>query len=132
MYVLDNGHVYRTDALGRVESVEGRLSLDRLDRNTSAQIRAGREGGTGYDGGHLIGHGVGGAGDGINLVAQMSQVNRGEYRVLEGQWAEAMRAGQTVDVRVVPVWSDASSTVPSVLQVEYWIDGVRGSQLFVN
>ncbi len=45
MYVLDNGHVYRTDALGRVESVERRLSLDRLDRNTSAQVRAGHKGG---------------------------------------------------------------------------------------
>jgi len=124
MYVLDNGHVYRTDALGRVESVEGRLSLDRLDRNTSAQIRAGREGGTGYDGGHLIGHGVGGAGDGINLVAQMSEVNRGRYRVMEREWAQHIADGHTVDVRVTPIWNDSNPSVPSNMVVESWINGV--------
>ena len=124
MYVLDNGHVYRTDAQGRVVSVEGTLSLDRLDRSASAQTRAGRVGGDGYDGGHLIGHQVGGTGDGINLVAQMSSVNRGEYRVMENGWAQAIRDGKTVEVKITPVWDGPGSTVPSRIVVESKINGV--------
>lgn len=121
LYVLDNGCVYRTNALGQVESVNGRLSLDTLDRSRSAQVRAGNVGGVGYDGGHLIGHGVGGAGDGIDLVPQLSKINRGKCRVLEQEWAKDLADGKRVDVRIMPVCDPPGAPTPSMLIVDCWV-----------
>jgi len=130
-YVLTNGHSYTTDALGRVVKAEGTLSPATVDRNAYQQLLAGRAGGDGYDGGHLIGTLVGGAGEKINLVAQLSSVNRGEFRVMEKSWAEAMQAGKEVRVEVSPVYS-GTSQVPTQIDVRYWIDGAASKRVFPN
>ncbi|KQY89264.1 DNA/RNA non-specific endonuclease [Pelomonas sp. Root1444] len=131
-YVLANGHSYVTDAAGRVTRAEGDLSaLIRSDRNLYQQVRAGEIGGQGYEGGHLIGSLFGGAGEKINLVPQLTSVNRGEYRAMERTWAEAIRDGKQVKVEVSPVYAGGSQ-VPTKIEVIYWIDGQRAVQTFRN
>lgn len=130
-YVLTNGHTYTTDTLGRVVKAEGTLNPATVDRNAYQQLLAGRVGGDGYDGGHLIGTLVGGAGEKINLVAQLSSVNRGEFRVMEKSWAEAMQAGKEVRVEVVPIYA-GTGQVPSDLIAKWWINGVEAIKRFPN
>lgn len=130
-YVLTNGHSYTTDALGRVTKAEGTLTPATVDRNAYQQLLAGRAGGEGYDGGHLIGTMLGGAGERINLVAQLSSINRGEFRVMEKSWAEAIQAGKNVRVEVSPAYS-GTGQVPASIEVRYWIDGVLKERSFPN
>jgi DNA/RNA non-specific endonuclease len=131
VYLLDNGHAYVTDALGRVTKAEGLLDVSKVDRNVYQQLIAGKVGGEGYEGGHLIATLFGGAGEKINLIPQLTTVNRGEFRVLEKEWADAIRAGREVKVEVSPIYSGASK-VPDEVRVSYWIDGVRDSRKFPN
>jgi hypothetical protein len=107
------------------------LDLNKIDRNTYQQVMAGRIGGEGYDGGHLIANLFGGAGERVNLIPQLSDVNRGVYRAMEGQWADAIRAGRQVRVEVSPIYS-GSSAVPAGVNVNYWIDGRPSSRFFPN
>jgi DNA/RNA non-specific endonuclease len=131
VYLLDNGHAYVTDAAGRVTRAEGVLDIARMDRNTYQQIMVGQFGGPGFDGGHLIGSLFGGAGERLNIVAQLSGVNRGIFRTMELEWANAIRAGREVRVEVSPVYSGASK-VPTSIDVIYWIDGARAARNFPN
>ena len=131
LYLLDNGHAYQTDALGRVVKADGALDVNKTDRNTWQQAAAGHVGGEGYDGGHLIATQFGGAGERINLVPQLATVNRGEFREMERQWAQAVLDGKTVRVEVNPVYA-GSSQVPIRIDVESWVDGVRTERSFPN
>lgn len=133
-YVLANGHSYVTDAAGRVTRAEATLDLGKLntgDRNAYQQVMAGRVGGEGYDGGHLIATLFGGAGERINLVPQLASVNRGEFREMEKMWAEALRAGKSVKVEVSPVYAGATK-VPTEIDVVFSIDGVTHVRSFAN
>jgi hypothetical protein len=131
VYLLNNGHAYTTDAFGRVSKAEGLLDVAKADRNTWQQAATGRAGGDGYDGGHPIAGLFGGAGERINLVPQLATVNRGEFRVMEGEWARAVLEGKTVKVEVVPVYAGGSK-VPSTIEVTYWINGERFVKPFKN
>ncbi len=131
LYLLDNGHAYTTDAAGRVSRAEGVLDVSRADRNTWQQAAAGHVGGEGYDGGHLIASLFGGAGERINLVPQLSTINRGEFREMERQWAQAVLDKKTVRVEVNPVYT-TDSRVPTLIDVVYWIDGKPTSRQFGN
>lgn len=127
VYVLDNGHAYMTDALGRVSKAEGLLdvsNLRKMDRNTYQQLVAGKVGGEGYEGGHLIATLFGGAGEKINLIPQLAAVNRREFRVLEREWADAIRAGKDVKVEVRPVYV-GTSKIPDEVVVDHWVNKVR-------
>ena len=131
VYILESGHTYVTDALGRVSKAEGVLDLLKVDRNTYQQIMAGKIGGEGYDGGHLLATLYGGAGEKVNLIPQLSAVNRGEFREMERTWADAIREGKSVKVEVSPVYSNAGK-VPDVVEVRYWVDGVLKERTFPN
>ncbi len=78
----------------------------------------------GRDGGHLIASLFGGAGERINLVPQLSSVNRGEFRAMEAEWAKAVLAGAEVKVTVRPVYTDGSN-VPAQIVVNHSINGVQ-------
>ncbi|WP_204313119.1 DNA/RNA non-specific endonuclease, partial [Stenotrophomonas maltophilia] len=69
-YEVNNGthiHMYHTDGQGRVNQVEGQLSLKTMPRNTSQQTGVGKAvNAAGDEGGHLIASALGGAGDRIN------------------------------------------------------------------
>jgi filamentous hemagglutinin len=131
VYLLNNGHAYTTDTLGRVTKAEGLLDVAKADRNNWQQAAAGHAGGDGYDGGHLIATLFGGAGEKINLVPQLATVNRGEFRVMEGEWAMAVLEGKTVKVEVVPLYAGANKT-PTEIVARWWIDGVPAQKRFPN
>lgn len=97
---------------------------------TSTSSVSGRIGGAGYDGGHLIGTLFGGAGERINLVPQLASVNRGEFRAMEKEWADALLAGKSVRVEVSPVYGQGS--VPTKIGVVYWMDGLKFERKFNN
>ncbi len=131
VYLLDNGHAYMTDALGRVSKAEGLLDVTKMDRNAYQQLMAGKVGGEGYEGGHLIATLFGGAGEKINLIPQLAAVNRGEFRVLEKEWADAIRAGKEVKVEVSPIYL-GSSKVPDTVVARWWVNGVPEQRIFPN
>ncbi len=131
VYLLDNGHAYMTDALGRVSKAEGLLDVSKMDRNAYQQLMAGKVGGEGYEGGHLIATLFGGAGEKINLIPQLTSVNRGDFRMLEKEWADAIRAGKEVKVEVSPIYV-GSSKVPDRIDVTHWIAGKRETSTFLN
>ena len=131
VYLLDNGHAYMTDALGRVSKAEGLLDVAKMDRNAYQQLMAGKVGGEGYEGGHLLATLFGGAGEKINLIPQLSTVNRVEFRAMERTWADAIRAGKEVRVEVSPIYS-GSSKVPDNVVARWWVDGVPDQRIFPN
>lgn len=131
VYALDNGHAYLTDGQGRVIQAEGQIDGVPHDRNGYQQRKVGALGGQGYDGGHLIGSNLGGAGEAINIVPQESGSNRGAYRVMEDELAAAARAGSDVELTVSPVYTDPDA-VPDRIDVAYSIDGVTTTQPFPN
>ena len=94
------GHLFKTDAQGRVNKVEGELSLNKADRNTYQQCAAGKCGEAGDQGGHLIASALGGAGDRINLVPMDKLLNNGAYKNMERELMNALKAGKSVSVKV--------------------------------
>lgn len=65
------------------------------------------------------------------IFAQDGNFNRGGYRLLEDQWAQAKRAGKSVIVKIVPVYEGASQR-PSAINIWFWIDGKGESLNFSN
>lgn len=76
-------------------------------------------------------HSPGGAGERINLIPQLSSVNRGEFRVMEKEWADAIRAGREVKVEVSPIYA-GSSEVPDAIVAKWTVDGQTFRKTFPN
>ena len=112
------------DYLGRVVRVEAMLKLDTLDRNTYQQLKAGKQGIDGDEGGHLIASILNGSGEKINLLPMNSNLNRGEWKALENSWAKALRKGKTVKVKIEPVYQ-GTDIRPNRFSISYSIDNGR-------
>lgn len=100
-----NGYKYRANDNGQILHAEGDLRLGDGERDAYAQRKAGGE----YrreedDGGHLIGSRFDGYGGEENLIAQDKSVNRGGYKSLENEWADALKDGKNVHVEIDPVY----------------------------
>ncbi|WP_196888543.1 DNA/RNA non-specific endonuclease [Aureivirga sp. CE67] len=85
-----NNSIFKTDHLGRTVSAKitsiPKNILDRTKiKGTNEQAKAISKGGIKGldDGGHMIGHNLGGNSGALNIVAQSSKLNRGKFRVLE-------------------------------------------------
>jgi len=128
--VLDNGHVYVTDATGRVKEVEGTLSLDKMDRNGYQQRCSGASGCAGDDGGHLIASSLGGAGDRVNMVPQESTLNRGDWKAMENFLRGEVEAGKTVSVKIEIEYAVSGGRRPDSFVVNAMIDGRPWSKEF--
>jgi hypothetical protein len=77
-YVVGGKHVYVTDHASRTVLAEfDDLQLGDAARSESVQKRIGKEGGVGYEGGHLLANMFGGGGEKINIVPMLQEVNRG-------------------------------------------------------
>jgi hypothetical protein len=125
-------HKFSTDANGRVVSASGDLNPNKLDRNNYQQGVVGEAGGPGYEGGHLIACSLGGCGDAINIVPQLRDINRTEYREMEREWARRLEAGERVSVDVRPVYKGDSIT-PDKIVVDYrYGDGPITQKVFTN
>lgn len=124
-YVLDNGHTYITDGGGRVKEVNGELSLNKMDRNDYQQGCAGASGCVGDDGGHLIAASLGGAGDRINIVPQASTLNRQDWRAMENELREALKAGKDVSVKIDVGYPPGGGVRPNEFKVNVLVNGKR-------
>jgi len=69
----------------------------------------------------------------INYLPMRSTVNRagGEWRKLEIEWEDALKAGKEVKVEMKFLF-EGNSKRPEFLQVHYWIDGKKTTAAFDN
>ena len=65
------------------------------------------------------------------LSPRGNTLNQGEWKIMENSWAEAIKNGKEVDVKIKVVY-DGNSKRPSRYDVEYWIDGAYNEEHFVN
>ena len=126
-YIVDGNKIYDTDHLGRVVRVEATLKLDTLDRNTYQQLKAGKQGIDGDEGGHLIASILNGSGEKINLLPMNSNLNRSLWKKLENGWAKSLQEGKTVKVKIEPVYQ-GTDIRPIKFKISYSIDNGRFMQ----
>ena len=131
-----NGYNYKTDNNGRIKEVEGELKLEKGGRSPYAQRTVGKSDGrlTDDQGGHLIGDQFGGAGGKENLVPMDAQVNnyhKGEWGQMEKNWAEQLKNGKSVKVKIQPIYSD-NTIRPSAFKITETIDGITEKLTIFN
>ncbi|WP_346962660.1 DNA/RNA non-specific endonuclease [Moraxella catarrhalis] len=126
-YEVNNGthiHTYHTDGQGRVNKVEGQLSLKTMPKNTSQQTGVGKSvNATGDEGGHLIASILGGAGDRINMVPQAQRLNRSDWKKMENELARELKAGKSVSVKIDIDYPLGNSVRPNRFKVVATING---------
>lgn len=52
-----------------------------------------------------------------------SNLNKGEWKKLENMWAKALEAGESVEVKIKPIYSGDSQR-PVSFEIKYSIDGI--------
>jgi hypothetical protein len=82
--------------------------------------------------GHIAADRFGGSPNLDNLVSQASNVNLSQYKVLENQWATAIKEGKHVKVNVELEYNSVIRTRPSGFKIEYEIDGVLHYETLLN
>lgn len=102
LYKVDGNKTYKTDDLGRVDTVEASLSLTKNDRNTYQQCIAGKCGIDGDEGGHLIASIFNGPGERLNILPMNGNLNKGAWKTMENKLASALKNGQSVSVKIDP------------------------------
>jgi len=134
-YVVNDHHVFETDANGHTEAVHvDGLTVGDAYRSDSIQSRIGDLGGDGYDGGHLIANSMGGGAEDINMVSMIASLNRGpgesyfnfeaELRRLITPDVPGGRPPHDVDIHIFPQRTDGN-VVPDGFVIEYSIDGIK-------
>ncbi|TYQ14651.1 UNVERIFIED_CONTAM: DNA/RNA non-specific endonuclease [Acetivibrio alkalicellulosi] len=122
-----NGYNYKTDDKGRIKSVEGQLVLEEAKRNKYHQRIVGGEDRLETDeGGHLIASIFKGSGDIDNLVPMDANLNKGEWKKIENDWAEALKEEppKEVKVNITPIY-EGDSQRPTKFEIEYQIGKSR-------
>lgn len=129
--------IYKTDEVGNVRNVSGKLDLGKIDRNNyqqkkSVAIKDGKEGVD--EGGHLIANMFKGAGEQINYVPMLGkELNRGQWKRMEKQWQKALSKQPPDDVTVsINVLYKANVKRPLGFVVNYTINGVPYRKKFRN
>ncbi len=120
-YTSKEGYNYKTDSKGRIYSAEGTLKLGDGKRNNYAQKVVGREHRKRDDeGGHLIASIFKGSGNLDNLVPMNGNLNKGEWKKLENTWADAIKQGDEVKVKITPNYN-GNSQRPESFNIKYKI-----------
>ncbi|KNC21321.1 hypothetical protein FF38_03676 [Lucilia cuprina] len=123
-YKVDGNKIFQTDSLGRTSLAEGSLSLNKNDRNTYQQCKAGKCGVSGDEGGHLFASILNGPGEKINMVPMDGTLNKSGWKKMENTWASALKENKSVYVKIEPVYK-GNSARPESFNVTYTIDGGR-------
>jgi len=125
-------YYYETDGLGRIEKFEtDNLQLtDRTERLNHSKNTQGKVKGE-DDAGHLIGDRFGGSPKIDNLVSQLSNVNKSQYKKIENKWAKAIDEGKNVKIDA-EIKYDGNNLRPSGFDVKYEIDGKSYRQSLSN
>ena len=127
----EHAYFYETNADGLVvraytEGLQLKIHDGRLDHNPNTYGKQ-----QGDHAGHLFGDRFGGSPELDNLVSQASRVNLSEYKVIENQWANALKSGKKVSVNI-DIKYDTGNSRPVAFKVTYEIDGVRTRQIINN
>lgn len=77
----------------------------------------------GDEGGHLIAAALGGAGDRINIVPQAATLNRGDWRAMEREFAQALEDKKTVTVKIEVGYPSGGGSRPNSFTVTAVVDG---------
>ncbi len=131
-----NGYKYTTDEQGRIKTVEGELRTDSAPRSEHAQRNVGVDDGrlSNDQGGHLIGAQFGGYGSYENLTPMASQINaypNGKWGQMEQGWAEHLKAGDTVHVKIELNYPDDTIRAGS-FRVTETVNGIPKPRTIVN
>ncbi len=131
--VARNGYVFQLDEIDNTRRIDGTLANEaKTSRSRATQRNAGKPDRLPTDdGGHFIAHRFNGPKDAFNHFAQDAAANRGVYRVLEQEWADALAQRKTVSVTIIPIYPRGSRR-PSRLEIEYKIDGVKKQRTIDN
>ena len=119
----EHDYIYKTNEDGlitnaRTDSLQFKTHEGRLDHNPDTY---GKE--VGDHAGHLFGDRFGGSPELDNLVSQAQKVNQSEFKIIENQWARALKNGQKVTVDITINYANGS-TRPISFDVSYTIDNV--------
>ena len=128
-----NGYTYQTDEMGRTISAEGQLKLKPGERSHQ-QTEIGHLGRSTDEGGHLIATRFDGPKDGFNIVPQDADLNRSarsEWKEMENEWAQVLKAGEVVDVKIEPYYDDETKR-PAMFDVFYKMGGKSYTKTFLN
>ena len=130
-----NGYTYETDGYGRISSVEGQLHLkerdDRLPIRDDIDAIGKGDQKEGDVRGHLIGDQFDGSNGLENMIPQDANVNMKDFKNLEMQLANEVRAGNDLRVRIEPQYK-GDSMRPDSLIVTYTINGEESVRIFRN
>lgn len=130
-----NGYTYKTDELGKIVSVEGRLHMKdregRLPIKDSIEDIGKGDQKEGDDRGHLVGDQFDGSNGLENMVPQDANINRNDFKNFENELAKEVKDGKDVKVKVEPVY-EGDSRRPSAIVVTYSIDGEENVRIFPN
>jgi len=125
--VKRNGYTYHLDENGDTRKIIApELSMEaQTPRSRSAQANAGKPDRLPTDdGGHFIAHRFNGPNDAFNHFAQDRSSNRGRYRVVEQEWADAHKAGKDVSLKMEIDYPKGSRR-PDFIDIWYNIDGTE-------
>lgn len=123
-----HGYKYKTDADGNIVHAEGKLRLSDERKSLNDKVEGIEEG---DDRGHIIADRFDASNHRDNLVPQLSEVNRGEYKKLENQLADAAAEGKDVRASYNLEYSENSKR-PDFIKVDYSIDNECFSKKFDN
>ncbi|WP_216825095.1 DNA/RNA non-specific endonuclease [Agarilytica rhodophyticola] len=131
-------YLYETDDQGRINRVSGTLDLEKRDRNTYQQTKAGKEDGikdglADDEGGHIIASIFNGPGEQINYAAMDGNLNKGAWKRMENSWAEALKKDPPEVVIVdIDIIYEGDSKRPEAFEVFYEVDGKEKFRTFEN
>ena len=144
LHHIGDHQYYKTDKLGRVDNVTAKLESKVTGRNAAQQVRSVYQKDGNWsgkmpdgrvapkdDGGHLIANVLGGAGEQINYVPMLRNLNRGAYKNMENTLVKAAKEGKEVCMDIKLIYK-GSSKRPDKLIVHYTIDGVPYKRIFSN
>ncbi len=133
VYEFSGGYRYLTDEQGRVSEIHATLRNQPGERSQTLQSAAGGLSRLQTDeGGHLVAVRFNGPAHEVNHIAQDIKLNRGQWRVLENQWAKELDQGKQVDVKIKLTYPNDSQR-PSKIRVQSEVDGAQPeTMLFRN
>jgi len=124
------GYINETDELGRLSKVQThdlQLSTqDRLPHKGKMPVKI-----IGDHAWHLFGDRFGGSPQLDNLVSQASNVNLSKFKIIENEWASAIKEGKKVDVEIKINYKH-DELRPSSFNVKYTIDGKKFNTFIKN
>lgn len=135
-----NGYTYKTDKYGRIETVEGDLKLDGVERHPDGPLVGEGDGKLPNDvGGHLIGRQFGGAGDASNVVAMDKTVNAysntGKFGQHEIRWRSLLKKDPPakISLKIEEIFNPGNYSIrPDAFDVTEVIDGVERNIVIPN